>query len=253
MGSFLLNPLSAIAQFKTTDDAHQAIRDVVKCLDYLSPALSSQRRKLIVDPCIEHRDVVEGTSLIQAINSLPKRDRDTKEKWFTYTKQQATKAALELIEVTISSPDPACAQSVSEDATKDFLVDRGSLISFGGCQLTESKTLRVSSDGQSIDAGNAHKVEHLLVPTYTASPKHRKQAYYDKQRGEQVAAMPLPPDIAREVLLAGLPDGRDYLGWHRQSGKFIRFKLTGGNDYHGFEVAEGEVPAELRKQLILKQ
>lgn len=256
MNSFLLNPLSANAQFNTTDDAHQAIRDVVKCLEYLSPAFRSKRRRLIVDTSMEQRDVMCGTSLIQAINSLPNRtDRDTKVNWFLYTKKQATKANDEPATITITSTDPACTQSISESSTKDLLVAHSGLISFGGCDLTRSKILKIDSNDQTLIANNAHVLAdvQLMVPRYEASPKHRKEAYYDRERGEQVAAMPLPPDVAHEVLLAGLPHGDDYVGLHGPTGKFIRFKLTGGNEYHGFEVADNEVPLAIQNQLKPKR
>lgn len=256
MSSFLLNPLSAQAQFSTIDEAHQAIRNVVECLKYLSPALSSKRRKLVVDASLEHRIISGSISLLQAINSLPnKTDRDTRTSWFLYTKKQAFKANIELADITIKSIDPACAQSISESSTRDFLIAHSGLISFGGCELTESQTLQIHSNGQTLITENAHMLADVrrLVPNYQASPKHRKEAYYDQARCEHVAAMPLPPDVAHEVLLAGVPQGDDYVGLHGPTGKFIRFKLTGGNEYHGFEVADNEVPIAIKNQLKPKR
>jgi hypothetical protein len=256
MNSFLLNTLSTQTQFNTIDEAHKAIRDVVECLKYISPALSSKRQKLIVDMSLDHRDIVKGISVIQAINSLPKRtDRDIRTIWFLYTKKQATKANTDIVDVTIESTDHTCTQTISGKSTKDFLIAHSGIISFGGCELTKSTTLQIKSNGKTLTAENAHMLAHIrrLVPKYQPSPKHQKEAYYDHKRHEQVAAMPLPPDVAHEVLLAGLPHGNDYVGLHGPSGKFIRFKLTGGNEYHGFEVSDNEVPAALQNQLKPKR
>jgi len=209
-----------------------------------------------VDASLEHRDIAKGASLIQAINSLPKKtDRDTQLIWFLYTRKKATTANFELVDVTISSTDPSCDQSISENSTKDFLMAHSGLISFGGSELTKSKTLKIHSNGQTLMAENAHMLADVrrLVPSYKASPKHRKEPYYDYERREQVAAMSLSPDVAHEVLLSGLPHGDDYLGLHGPTGKFIRFKLTEGNEYHGFEVTDEEVPLAIRNQLKPKR
>lgn len=252
MSSFLLNPLSAQAQFNTADEARQAIRDMVECLKYLSPAISSNRHNLIVDASLEYRSILNGYSLIQTISNLPnKTDRDTRISWFLYTRKKAIRANAELVNVTIASTDPSCNQVISESSTKDFLVAHSGLISFGGSDLTKSKGLRIHSNGQTLIAKNAHMLADVrcLVPSYNPSPKHRKEPYYDYERREQVAAMPLPPDVAHEVLLSAVPCAGDYVGLHGPTGKFIRFKLTGGNEYHGFEVAADDVPLAIRNQL----
>lgn len=252
MNSFLLNPLSAQAQFGAINEAHQAIRDVVECLKYISPAIGSKRWVLIFDASLNYRNITKDIPLIQAINCLSSRtDRDTRTLWFLYTQKMAAKASVELVDVRITSTDPACAQSISEDSTKDFLMPGCRLISFGGCELTRSKTLQIRSGGQVLTAENAHMLAHIkrLVPNYKASPKHRKEAYYDHERGQQVAAMPLPPDVAHAVLLAGVPHGDDYVGLHGPTGKFFRFKITEANEYHGFEVSGNEVPPAIQKLL----
>lgn len=121
------------------------------------------------------------------------------------------------------------------------------LLGFGGTNLLESPILRIFTATTSLECANAHHRESLvrLLPVYKASPKHRAEEYFDRERHETVAAMPLSDQDAQETLLRGIEYAGDYWSFHCGRRVFIRFKATLGNEYHGFQVAKEEIPAEV--------
>jgi hypothetical protein len=253
MNDFYINPLSVNEQCHSSNEVLALVKNLVECFKYLEPAIKKERIKLLYDCSIESRQFVTNNHFLASINDLPKDDPDIKKSWFLYTRNRALTISQSLVATTISSAYRP--KTVEGIISEDSLIQKAHWISFGKNVLNESPEFNVSQTGyQQFTVKNVHHCESLkqLLPSYESSEKHYKTSYYDHQRGEQVAAMPLEPEQAQELLLTAIAENNDLFAYHQGSGKFYRFKLThpDQNIYHGFQIEKEEISEELIKNCM---
>lgn len=254
MKDFYINPLSVNEQCHTSSDVQNLVATLVACFNYLQPAIKKERIKLLYDSSIESRQFIANKHFVASISDLPKDDPDIKKSWFLYTKNRAITISQSLVQTTVSSDWSS--EQVEGIISGDSLLKEAHWISFGKHLLNESPEYNVSQNGHTqFTVRNVHHCESLkqLLPSYEPSEKHHKTSYYDYQRGEQVAAMPLDPDKAQELLLTSIVENNDRFAYHQGSGKFYRFKLTHPeqNIYHGFQIEKEEISEELVKNCMM--
>lgn len=254
MERFLINPLSPVTQCVERQQFEALLSDITECFDYILPALDCGKTKLFYDPILDSQSFFAGESVIESISRLGgKRGPDLRKKWFLYTKNRSRKLPDDHCAVLLLSKDAGIDQSISGKFHKSFLIDDySSLLSFGGHPILQSGLITVCSPPDtSFEKRNAWHADSvaLLFPQYEPSQKHRMESYFDRERGEHVAPMQLNPSEAQILLIQSIKHEGDYWGFHRHRQSFYRFKLTGGNVYHGFEVNDYEVPSVVSAQL----
>lgn len=251
---FFINPLSARDQCHSAQEIADVMENLVQCFDYILPALQADRAVLLYDEAITTQSLEAGLDLrssIAKLRSLSNYGGDLATKWYRYVKQRAEDVTDYGAEVDVSCIDGSFEPvqgTVSSAAMRKGLI----WLSFGHTALGEALRFVVKANGDSVLSANAHVAtrvaEHL--PRYEASDKHRRESYFDSERGEHVAAMPLPANLAQNVLLSGVAYEDDVWSYDHATNSFYRFKRTLRNVFHGFTVEEKEVPAAIRKQLL---
>lgn len=252
MRKFVINSLAQSSQCQSMDKAEVILGQMIDCFDYLLPALLHHRAVLLHDSRQDFRSLVVDESFHTTIANLSgKNGPILRRKWFLYTKNRAKKLTDETIDVTLSASDPNVPGSVQGQIDKSVHREEHSFISFGGSTLLESACLQIDSCHSHSTHPNAHDRASLsqLLPQYHPSSKHRKESYFDHVRKEHVAAMPLTNEEAQEILLKGIEQAGDYWSYHHGRDSFFRFKLTLGNEYHGFIVSLQELPPDLAQRL----
>jgi hypothetical protein len=254
MRQFMINPLSVCAQCHEITSAHKIFEDFIACLKYIWPMVHEERAALSCAPEMENGELIVNEAFLATLNRLRALNGDLPRLWYQYTKNRPYSPE-NRVEVTISSV-------TSSDESKKGVIEAQFSnpaviwISFGGTKLNMTSPIAVTrADGESYVATNAHDEKSIeaVLPIFKHHDKHREEPYYDYERNEDVAAMPIRDPIEAGVLLRiGISDGSDILSYHRLSKKFYRFKLTGGNVYHGFEIMEKEVPSALLLALTEK-
>lgn len=252
MLELMLNPLSPANQCASDDAAKSVIRNVLDCLDHIDLLLVNRRGIVYFDERLEERSLGPidsyGVAIAKLVNT---RDGQLARKWYLY-RRRLSRVEPPDCHVVMASGDGSCNESVSGDVSQNVFIRGLASVSFGGGPLTESKSLTISSNIAKGEIVNHHCVASLKasLPFYRASPKHRLKKYFDLQRGEWVAPMTLPEDLAQQVLSLGVRHESDYFGYHAPSEKILRFKQTLGNEYHGFEIELTELPNEIVAQVI---
>lgn len=252
MQIFLINSLAAAGQCKSLDEVERLIADIVECFEYISPALQSGRAMLLHDPFIDNMCIIPDEPFISSISRLGgRRAPDLRRKWYLYTKNRASSVSGERLTVSLKA-----AIDEVKDVVEGLLVEASfkeayALLSFGGSRLLECDILNIESVNYLSQLHNAHCKNSILklLPRYKASAKHRKESYFDYERNESVAAMPLSDLDAQELLLRAIKYNNDYWGRHQNNKNYFRFKLTLENEYHGFEVSVNEVPPAIVQKL----
>jgi hypothetical protein len=253
---FLINPLGSISQCGSRQQFEALLSDVVDCFEYLLPALTCGNTEIFFDRLLEDKSVLTGEILSDSIYHLGgKRGPDLKRKWFLYTRNRAKKLPEEHCAATLSTGNCEPAQCISGKYPIDFTIGEYGLISFGGHPVLQSPTIKISCPPLPVflnpNAWNMDSVVSLL-PKYIPSQKHGTEPYFDHSRGEHVAPMQLPPEEAQTLLIESIKEGSDYFGFHKRTRRFYRFRLTGGNIYHGFQVEEHELQASTIKALTTR-
>lgn len=249
MLTFCINPISANEQCVDSQQVGGVVKNLVDCFDYLLPALDRRRARLIYDSGVERRQLKSGESFLASINNLPKATggRDTRLRWFAYTKNRADRAeGGTVIRVVISSPELSLGQ-INGEINEHLIQEHSGWLSFGGHKLHEVRVLRVQTDSdRTFQVENAHSLDSFkpLLPRYQSSAKHRRVAYYDSN-GRKVSCMPLDDNEAQRLLLASLGIAGDRWAFHERRSKCYCFKITSANIYHGFEVEREEVPPNI--------
>jgi hypothetical protein len=184
---------------------------------------------------------------------LPKDDHDVKTLWFQYI-SKAEDVSMYSVQTTVRSAH--CSELVEGIISGNTVIQQTNWLSFGKHLLNEAQEYSVLQNRHTeFTVRNAHHRNSLkqLLPNYEASGKHRKTSYYDQERGEQVAGMPLDSEKAQELLLISTEENNDRFAYHQESGKFYRFKLThpDKNIYHGFQIKKEEISEELIKNCMM--
>jgi hypothetical protein len=247
--TFCINPLSANGQCADSQRVGAVVKSLVDCFDYLLPALDKRRARLIYDSGVERRQLKSGESFLASVNNLPRETggRDTRVRWFAYTKNRANRPESgAVVSVVVSSPDLSLGQ-ITGEISERLIQENSGWLSFGGHPLHEMRELRVQTDSdRTFQLENAYNLDSFrpLLPRYQASPKHRRVAYYDS-KGQKVSCMPLDDNEAQRLLLASLGIAGDRWAFHERRSKCYCFKVTSANIYHGFELEREEVPQHI--------
>jgi hypothetical protein len=253
MKDFYINPLSVNEQCHTSNEVLDLMIALVECFNYLQPAIKKERIKLLYDSSIESRQFIANQNLLASINNLPKDEPDIKKLWFLYTRK-AEDVLQNPVQTTVSSAH--CPELVEGIISGNSVLQQAHWLSFGKHLLNEAQEYNVLQNGHTeFTVKNVHHRNSLkqLLPSYEPSDKHRKTSYYDPQRGEQVAGMPLDSEKAQELLLTSTEENNDRFAYHQGTSKFYRFKLThpDKNIYHGFQIEKEEISEELVKSCMM--
>lgn len=253
MEKFLINPLSPIDQCSSINDVAHAVANLVSCFEYLLPAINAKRAVLLYDDSLRGRSLVAGENLsatIARLRGLSDEGGDLVRKWYLYSQNRAEDVTDYGAVVALSCPQQSFA-TVHGTVCSIAALEELYWLSFGQSRFGEALTYQITGGQMQMTGENAHTAQILVqsLPRYEPSAKHRKEPYFDKERGESVAAMPLSADFAQKVLLAGISQGSDIWSFDGTSRCFFRFKRTGGNVFHGFVVGPDEVPAAIKDEL----
>lgn len=248
MRKFLVNPLSACGQCPTQENAEFVFEDFIGCIKYIWPMLQGNCAALYYESCDNPMSLLANEPFLTTVNNL--RNRDLKRLWFLYTKNRGGLQAGSPIEITFSASGTPNTSNAKGKMLDGLLTDDVQWLSFGGTPFNQVSDYHVQfvGLGKSIFVKNAYNESSLqpLLPFFEHHSKHLEDAYYDKKRNEQVAAMPIRKErIAGNLLRTGLEHGKKIYSYHRDSGQFYCFQLTGGNIYHGYMIDEKEVPSPL--------
>jgi hypothetical protein len=253
MNVFALNALSAGGQCHTDEEIKNVMTSLLEAIDFMWPAVQAERMKLVYDASIENNQLVQGESFPASIGRMRRFSDDGPDlakKWYIYTRQRAIDVTDEGLEVELE----CCANSFDRfDGTvsSSCVTDASHWLSLGSWPVGIATRYRITTTAGAILKDNAHDAAGIrrLIPNFEPSPKHRTESYWDSDRNEQVAAMPLDRGTAQKVLLTGVLCGGDIFGKHESTNDLYRFIKTGGNTYHGFQVDKSDVPNECRRQL----
>lgn len=216
--------------------------------------IKEERASLACSPEIENMELVADEAFLATLNRLRSVNGDLPRLWHQFTKNRPYSAdSREAIKISeINSSDAPIDTEIERELANPGVI----WISFGGNKLNTACRLNIRlASGESYVVQNAHSEETVakLLPAFEHNDKHRKEPYYDYERKVHVAAMPIRDvNEAGALLRIGLPDGADIISYHRCSKKMYRFKLTGGNVYHGFEITDDETPPGLRAKFNRK-
>ncbi|WGY68627.1 hypothetical protein KEC55_01090 [Burkholderia cepacia] len=174
--------------------------------------------------------------------------------WYLFTKSRARKASANLTSVSASAANSK--DSITGEISEDLLDPKKHWLSFGMTGVFDSDVVTIQPDqGASIDVLNASTAEGCdkWFPRFEASPKHGGKEYV-RASGDTVAVMDLDDEHAQRALLVSIEDGKNR--YATVKGRFYRFVPTRPDSapplYHGFQVSEKEVPAEILKLLTPK-
>lgn len=252
MRQFLINPFSIDGQFHEIGQVHSSFADIVACLKYIRPLIQENRGVLYCPADIENQFFIAGEAFQVTLNRLKTIDGDIPRFWYQNTKRLPFYATDEVL-VTISDQDTP---PNSELSLLDRTLANEAIIwiSFNGKTLYDSPTLKVSIDeGAEFHVANVRNKKDIaeLLPVFSHSEKHGPEPYFDRERKEDVAGMPIRDLIeAGELLRIGISDESDIFSYHRQTKEYFRFKLTRANIYHGFQISEQELPPGMKEKLI---
>lgn len=245
MPKFCINPLSANAQCITNCDVEIVLKNILSCIDTLLPAVKTGAHDVIYDKLIEHRNLMPDTIFSSAINNLG--NRDICRLWFIYTRNRLSPVSQDhSIEITMTR-ETDDSETLSGVVSSDMLVDKECWISLGKTNVTEDGRIKISFDKTEAIESNVFEPNGLseLLPIYKNNPKHGRKPYFDRARGEHVAAMPLNDEQAQKLLIASRESGGSRWAYHRTSDSFYKFVLTLGNTFHGYKVDRNDVPIDL--------
>lgn len=245
MPLFCLNPLSANQQCNTSSDVEVVVRNLLACIDLLLPAINLGKHQVVYDALIENRNIITDINLLSAINNI--QDKDLRRRWFIY-KNNRMQHANQNININIEMfPEANSSKIISGSVSKDLINDKVCWLSFGKSDLTEMEKIRIIGGGIEYIENNVHEKDGLkrLLPIYENNPKHRRASYYDYNRNEYVAAMPLDDDEAQKLLIASTEHNNARWAYHKNSDGYYKFVRTFGNTYHGYKIDRKDWPNNL--------
>jgi len=237
----VINPLSVDRQCHSHADVSDVVTKMVECFKFLSPAIRARRVALVYDEVMARRSLAaRGGNLTADINSVP--DGDIRKLWFLFITKAVLAGGVSSSAAIVSDGR----KHVEGEISSGCLVSQKRWLSFGKRAYLERTPLALDVEGKEVKVENAWNLDEFrrLWPSYEASPKHQKDAY-TRVGGDTVSPMPLSDDEAQRVLMTSVPNGKDRIAYHRQ--QFFRFCLThsGQEIYHGFQINEEDVPAEV--------
>lgn len=251
MRQFLINSISISEQCHSITDAGKIFNETLDCLKYIWPMVNKGYASLMCASDIEKNSLIKGEAFKSTLSRLKSINGDIPRLWYQYTVNRPYEDELP-IAVKVDAV-PHCGISKTGVLSAIFLNPKIYWISFGGEEFNESSSFFVDCGQQGkfsvTNAYNEFGVAATL-PRFKHHSKHREESYYDYERNENVAAMPIRDEGDAGILLRnGLNFGSDIISYHGLSNRIFRFKLTGGNVYHGFEIEPSEIPANFLEAL----
>lgn len=255
MITFYINPLSANSQYASFQDAEKAFLNVIKCIEYILPAVKSDRVNFVYDASVESRRLIPGSDFKAFIAAIS--DGSVRDRWYRYIKNNAVRADLTVaMEYEITPPD-GVGGSIKGNASQDLIAGDSNLLSFGFDRFHEHVELVVNllATNTSYNLSNSDRLTRLKskLPLYAPNKKHQREPYFDRQRREYVSAMPLTDLDAQTLLLESIENGGDRWAYHYMRGEYYKFRLTlthlGQSIYHGYVVDIDKVPSQIRTLL----
>lgn len=214
--------------------------------------VNTGRASLVCPSDIETYSLISGETFYVTLSRLKKINGDFSRLWYQYTKNRPFDVVQPTTVQVSNAPPPAPFRTGSLNSV--FLIPSIDWISFGGDVFSKAPLYFVDCGQVGIfNVRNIHDEVGLAatLPQYQLHFKHRENPYYDYERKEHVAAMPIRDDSEAGILLRnGLPDGSDIISYHRITNRIFRFKLTGGNVYHGFQIEFSEAAPNVLKELM---
>ncbi|WP_370979003.1 hypothetical protein [Agaribacterium sp. ZY112] len=252
-----INPLSVKGQCSTTKEAADLVRSLLESISYMSPAIQARRIQIYLDERVETNELIPGEQSTTTISRFSKNGklRDLATRWYSVTRQSAKKLSYEDgAEVKVTTATTSVDKCEQGDVHSDLATSAENLLSFHFEPVFSEKDLILQHQKNSRKIKNINNTDRLveLLPRHEANPKHRKEAYIDKDRGVPVAPMPLNEEQAQHLLLTGIQDkNNDYIARHKSSNKIYRFKKTHTDRevYHGFQVDESDIDRKILDQI----
>jgi hypothetical protein len=256
---FLINPLSANGQCHTIADAAIVFRNLIANIEYIRPMIKKKRATLHFDPCSNNLSLLKDEAFEATISQFRKikvgddDGADLTLLWYISIKNQPSVTTCDIATISITSTAPNATTIIEGTAIRETMRNDVNWLSFGGSAFNEAPLYQVNVEGTGpIEVKNAHNEISLqsLLPFFEHHTKHVEKPYFDTQRKENVAAMPIRNrKEAGNLLRIGIQHGNDIFSYHEASKKFFCFKLTGGNTYHGYEIEPTEILPALRAAL----
>ena len=218
-------------------------------LETLRPLRQHRLAEILFDRLVELRSLDRGQrNLIALANTL---SRDERTRWFSVIKNHTDPPRTERISVDVFDY-PARAAVIRGEVPEEFVASQRIWLSFSGTELFESAQVVVDR-GNSRDTilGNCANLQSLIRdwPVYVASTKHRLEEYV--RNGDAVSPMDLSQTDAQAALLVARDFGGSRYAMVRS--KIYRFLPTNTGasppTFHGFRVANDQVPAQVYKLL----
>lgn len=242
---FLINELSFIAQASTKYEADELMAILVNIIAELEP--------------------IQGDDPIQVHSSFTNRkiSIDCSVKQWVYEKLKSpTERQIGSLFVRLMSQGPFIDRTLSEllnyhecqfnnqDVSESSLAGaaylKGALISLKNSPefIGERFQVKFSIDGNLYEDLEVHNLTDVgqsnkLRPCYVPSPKHAI--------GGWGTLMDLSDEIAQAVLDKGIVSGRQIYGYFE--GKFYEFQSDNAGGFHGYPVAQNEVPPKVIKKM----
>lgn len=247
-----IGPLSAARHCKSREEVQAAFDAMIGCFNVLLPALSVGAAQLIYDSTTDDQSLhSDAANMADQLNWIQPQQR---KQWYLFTKNRARKASANLISVSASSENSK--SSITGEISEDLLDPKKHWLSFGMTSVFDSDVVTIQPDqGASIEMLNSSTTTGCdkWFPRFEASPKHGGKEYV-RASGDPVAVMDLDDQRAQLALLDSIEDGKNR--YATVKGRFYRFVPTRPDSapplYHGFQVSEKEVPAEILKLLSPK-
>jgi len=237
-----------MGQCQSIQDVHRVISNLVDCFEYMLPAIEKGIYFLIFDARVEEKMLRSNEHFKSSVSNLAAggdQEKSTRRLWYMYTRNRSIQPDWDP-SVVVSVSAPAIASTMSGTVSESLVDANMHWLSFGGTHIGEAPMLIVNSAGNSTTVHNSHDLVSFkpFLPIYEKSDKHRTKPYIDTA-GDHVSQMTLTDIEAQKLLLISVQEDSDRIGYHEDRNIYCRFKNTRLNIYHGFEVNQKDIAADI--------
>lgn len=249
MRKIYINPLSVDGQGGSEERSSQIVSKLLEVLDVFHEVAQSDNCEIYLDQRFYLNQLVTGQHIKSTLNKI---DPETKRRFFYFEKNILKPLGITTErEISIALQCIKTSKRFCEGKLDNELAVIGNLwLSMIGLEYSNAEFLKLALEQGEIQVENTSDADNAkkYIPLYKANPKHRRKPYFDYERNEQVSAMPFSDSVAQTILNRAKPsnNGSDLFGFHPETAKYVRFKKTGGNIYHGFEIEPETVPNEVK-------
>lgn len=232
----------SIHQYKKICDFEQSLLQIVNCLSYVIPLVKLNKLNIFYDEQVaDVTCLISGESFVSCLSKVS--DRDLRQKWYLYTRNNCIVAEGDSYSVAISSHKDKDKENPLL-LKKDFFSNGVNWVSFDGLVFFSEIRYFIKGSGNNItEIRNAVSFQDFAAmwPIYEASPKHKKEGYY-RSKGVYVSPMTLSHDEAQSALLSSIEIRGERFA--RVGNKYVRYLKTyiDKEIYHGFEIDKDNFP-----------